>query len=53
MQVFEQMSNIHRHTNLHSSANSLQQHTTAPDDENRPLTDEEFREELRKLERTM
>ena len=53
MQVFEQMTNIRRQTNLHGGSNMAPRHTTAPDDENRPLTDEELGEELRKWERMM
>jgi len=53
VQVFEQMRNIHRQTNLHGGANAVQLPGTVPDDENRPLTEAELRDELRKRERIM
>ena len=53
VQVFEQMRNIHRQTNLHGGANAVQPPGTVPDDENRPLTEAELRDELRKRERMM
>ena len=48
VQVFEQMLNIHRQTNLHGGANAVQPPGTVPDDEKRPLTEAELRDELRK-----
>ena len=53
VQVIEQMRNIHRQTNLHGGANAVQPPGTVPDDENRPLTEAELRDELRKRERMM
>ena len=41
-EVFEQMNNIHRQTNLHGGANAAQPLSTVPDDENRPLTEAEL-----------
>ena len=53
MDVFKQMTNIQRQTNPHSGSDSLLRHSADPADKNRPLTDEELREELRKRERMM
>ena len=47
------MANIPRQTNLHSGLDSLLRHSADPDDENRPLTDEELREELLRREHMM
>ena len=47
------MRNINRQTNVHGGANAVQPPGTAPDDENRPLTEAELRDELRKRERMM
>ena len=53
MKVFEQMCGVHRQTNLHSSATSVEPNTTAVDEENRAFTDDELRVELLKRERLM
>ena len=53
VQVFEQMRNIHRQTNLHGGATSVGPNTTAVDEENRAFTDDELRVELLKRERMM
>ena len=53
MEVSEQINNIQRQTNLHSGSDSLLRQSANPDDENRPLTDEELREELLRRERMM
>ena len=50
LEVFEQMNDIHRQTNLQGGANVVQPHSTVTDDENRPWTEAE---ELRKRERMM
>ena len=42
MKVFEQMCGVHRQTNLHSSATSVEPNTTAVDEENRAFTDDEL-----------
>jgi hypothetical protein len=42
MKVFEQMCGVHRQTNLHSSATSVEPKTTAADDEKRAFTDDEL-----------
>ena len=46
MEVFKQMTNIQRRTNLHSGSDSLLRYSEDPGDENRPLTGEELREDL-------
>ena len=50
MEVFEHMANVHQQTNLHSTSTSVPPNPTAVDAENRPLTIEELRDELSKLQ---
>ena len=45
MKVFEQMCGVHRQTNLHGGSNAVQPPGTVPDDENRPLTEAELRDD--------
>ena len=51
--MFEQMANIQRQTNLHSGSESLLRDAADPDNENRPLTDAELRQELLRREQMM
>ena len=47
------MANIQRQTNLHSGSESLLRDAADPDNENRPLTDAELRQELLRREQMM
>ena len=53
VQVFEEMAGVHRETNIHGVSDGIGSERTDPEEENRPTTEAELRQELKTRERQM